>query len=81
MRKGILLAIAIAGCVAAPLSVNAEPRACEDLKAEIQGKLEAKGVKNYTLEIVAAAQAEQSGGKVVGSCEGGAKKIVYKKGG
>ena len=54
------------------------PKACEELKAEIGAKLDAKGVKDYTLEIVAKdAEAE---GKVVGTCGGGAKKIVYRKG-
>ena len=52
-------------------------KACEELKTEIAGKLDAKGVKSYTLEIVAKdADAE---GKAVGTCEGGTKKIVYRK--
>jgi uncharacterized protein DUF1161 len=53
-------------------------KACEELKTEIAAKLDAKGVKGYTLEIVAKdADAE---GKVVGTCEAGSKKIVYRKG-
>jgi hypothetical protein len=48
---------------------------CEELKAEIEKKLEAKGVKAYSLEIVA--NAEVADQKVVGSCDGGTKKIVY----
>ncbi|MHB8502450.1 MAG: DUF1161 domain-containing protein [Candidatus Acidiferrales bacterium] len=54
------------------------PKACEELKTEIANKLEAKGVKSYSLEIVAKDQ-EVTDGKVVGTCEGGTKKIVYKK--
>jgi Protein of unknown function (DUF1161) len=50
---------------------------CDELKGEIVAKLEAKGVKNYTLEIVAADAVKDQ--KVVGSCEGGAKKIVYSR--
>jgi hypothetical protein len=50
---------------------------CEDLKAEIAKKLEANGVKTYTLEIVATDKVAE--GKVVGSCEGGTKKIVYRR--
>jgi len=50
---------------------------CEELKSEIAAKIEAKGVKNYTLEVV---PADQVGGKkAVGSCGGGTKKIVYTK--
>lgn len=50
---------------------------CEELKAEIAAKIEARGVKNAQLEIVAADQVKDE--KVVGSCEGGKKKITYKK--
>ena len=52
-------------------------KACEELKNEIAAKLEAKGVKNFQLEIVASEEAKDQ--KVVGSCEGGKKKIIYKK--
>jgi hypothetical protein len=52
-------------------------KACEELKDEITKKLDAKGVTSYSLEIVAKDQDAE--GKVVGSCDGGAKKIVYKK--
>jgi len=50
---------------------------CEELKAEIAAGLDAKGVKNYTLTIVAN---EEAGDKtVVGTCDGGTKKIVYER--
>lgn len=51
---------------------------CEELKSEIAAKLEARNVKKYQLEIAAAGDIK--GQKVVGSCEGGKKKITYKKG-
>jgi hypothetical protein len=50
---------------------------CDELKSEIQTKLDAKGVVNYALEVVAAADVGEQ--KVVGSCEGGSKKIVYSR--
>ncbi|MFA7292973.1 MAG: DUF1161 domain-containing protein [Rhodocyclaceae bacterium] len=50
---------------------------CEELKSNIAAKIESKGVKNYQLEIVAADEAKDA--KVVGTCEGGKKKITYKK--
>jgi uncharacterized protein DUF1161 len=61
----------------APLCALAQstPKPCEDLKAEIAKKLDAKGVMNYTLTIVD--KGKESDGKVVGSCEGGTKSIVY----
>jgi hypothetical protein len=46
---------------------------CEELKSEIATKLDAKGVKSYSLEIVAKDQDAEE--KVVGSCEGGTKKM------
>ncbi|SFB55074.1 Protein of unknown function [Pseudomonas sp. NFIX10] len=49
---------------------------CEELKSEIAAKLDAKGVPGYSLEIVD--KGANADGKVVGSCEGGAKEIIYK---
>jgi outer membrane lipoprotein-sorting protein len=50
---------------------------CEELKTEIAAKLDAKGVKSYTLEIVA--KDKDAEGKVVGTCGGGTMKIMYKR--
>jgi Protein of unknown function (DUF1161) len=52
---------------------------CEELKSEIDAKIKANGVSVYTLEIVPNDQVKD-GDKVVGSCDGGTKKIVYKRG-
>ncbi|KPF69412.1 hypothetical protein IP84_06095 [beta proteobacterium AAP99] len=59
------------------LAPYAMAKPCEELKAEIAAKLDAKGVRNYTLEAIPADQASDK--KVVGSCEAGKKKIVYAK--
>jgi hypothetical protein len=56
----------------------AQKKPCEELKAEIEAKLKAKGVEKYTLDIVPADSAKDA--KVVGSCDGGTKRIVYKRG-
>ncbi len=53
------------------------PKTCEELKDEIAKKLEAKGVKSYSLDIVE--KDKEAEGKVVGTCGGGTKKIVYSK--
>ena len=53
-------------------------KACDELKAEIAKKMDGKGVKAYALDVVATADVGDK--KVVGSCEGGAKKIVYTRG-
>ncbi len=51
---------------------------CEEVKADIAKKIEANGVKAYTLEVVA--KDKEAEGKVVGTCGGGASKIVYTRG-
>jgi hypothetical protein len=51
---------------------------CEELKSEIEAKLDAKGVKNFKLEIVPNEEVKDQ--KVVGSCDGGTKKITYERG-
>lgn len=53
-------------------------KSCDELKSEIAAKLEAKTVKKFQLDIVAAEEVKDQ--KAVGSCEGGKKKVVYKKG-
>jgi hypothetical protein len=50
---------------------------CEELKAEIAKKIEANNVKSYTLEIVPKDQ--EAEGKVVGACDGGTNKIMYRR--
>jgi Protein of unknown function (DUF1161) len=72
------LVASVAVLMFASLPVFAEgPKTCEDLKSDIAKKLDANGVKGYTLEIVA--KDMDADGKVVGSCDGGTKKIVYSK--
>lgn len=53
---------------------------CEELKGEIAKKIEANKVTSYSLEIVATKDVKEGEGKVVGSCDGGTKKIVYRRG-
>ena len=51
---------------------------CDTVKADIDAKLQAKHVANYTLEVVDKGSASSSA-KVVGSCESGSKDIVYQR--
>ncbi len=70
-RSAMVVVLVFAACVYALAS-----KPCEELKGEIAKKLDDKGVKGYTLEIVAN---DKDGDKVVGTCEGGTKKIVYSR--
>jgi len=72
--KKLILAIGLLSIAGTTLAAG---KPCEELKAEIAAKLDAKGVSGYSLEIVEKGTA--AGGKVVGTCEGGSKEIVYKK--
>jgi Protein of unknown function (DUF1161) len=72
--KTLALVIALLFAATPALAVV---KSCEELKNEIEAKLKAKKVATYALEVVAAAEIKDQ--KVVGTCEGGKKKIVYKK--
>jgi uncharacterized protein DUF1161 len=75
-------ALAQAPTTEAPAQAQApapgQRKPCEELKAEIDAKLQQKGVKSYTLDIVPNENVKDE--KVVGSCDGGTKKITYKRG-
>ncbi|MCI5162374.1 MAG: DUF1161 domain-containing protein [Candidatus Electrothrix sp. AX5] len=50
---------------------------CGDLKDEIAAKLVAAGVSSFRLAIVN--KNKTGGGKIVGSCENGTKRIIRRK--
>jgi len=56
----------------------AQRKDCGELKTEIETKIRNNGVKVFTLAVVGKDTAED--GKVVGTCDGGTSKIVYKRG-
>ncbi|WP_435034241.1 DUF1161 domain-containing protein [Pseudomonas neuropathica] len=67
-------------CSALATSVIAAPKDCEELKKEIEVKIQAKAVPSYTLEIVTKEEAAKHDiAMVVGSCESGTKAIIYQK--
>jgi outer membrane lipoprotein-sorting protein len=58
--------------------VFAQKKDCGELKSEIEAKIKKNGVDKFSLDVVEADKSSE--GKVVGTCEGGSKKIVYKRG-
>ena len=73
--KKILLAV---GLLSLAGTACAAGKPCEALKSEIAAKIEANGATQYSLTVVE--KGASADGKVVGSCEGGTKEIVYKRG-
>jgi hypothetical protein len=73
MKRAFTTALALPIFLA--MTAFAQRKDCEELKMEIAAKLDSKGVKNYELKIVAAD--EVKGETVVGSCDGGTKRITY----
>jgi Protein of unknown function (DUF1161) len=78
--SAISISTFIAAAVLPMASVNAwsEPLDCDVLTNEIERKLMAKGVANYELSVAAKEDAEH-GKKIVGTCAGGTKKVLYAK--
>lgn len=74
VSKFAVLLLALAGASVA----QAKTKPCEELKAEIETKIQAAGVTSYTLEIVTDSEVKDPN-MVVGSCEGGTRKIIYQR--
>jgi hypothetical protein len=74
----LIVAVAVLG-LGFTGSVWAQSKPCDELKSEIEAKIKKNGVEKFTLDIVDADK--PADGKVVGTCQGGTKKIVYKRGG
>jgi hypothetical protein len=67
--------VGVALLMVAAIPTAALARDCNEVKAEIDAKIKAKGVMNYVLQIVNGPDVKD--GQIVGNCEVGAKKIVY----
>jgi len=73
--KKLVLAVCLLSLAGTAMAAG---KPCDELKADLDAKLQAKGVKSYSLEVVAKGSAADS--KVIGSCDAGTKEIVYKRG-
>ena len=75
MTLTTLSTLATAALLLLTPSAHAAPKPCDELKAEIAAKLDEKGVKGY--EIAAVENDKVGDAKVIGSCDGGSKKLTY----
>ena len=73
-----IVAVMVLG-MAGAASAQGMRKPCDELKAEIEAKIKKNGVEKFSLDVVDM-NAEANDGKVVGTCDGGTKKIVYKRG-
>jgi hypothetical protein len=75
MHKHLL----IAALTLATAAAHAAAKPCDELKAEIAAKLDEKGVKHYEIAAVENDKVAEKGegAKVIGSCDGGARKLTY----
>jgi len=73
---------AISACILllifAPVHGSGANLGCEGLRSRIERELQAKGVQSFRLTIVPSNA--ESNGKTVGTCNGGAQKIIYSRG-
>ena len=76
MMKLIAAALVTGLVVSGP--ALAQRKDCGELKGEIEAKIKKNGVEKFTLDVLEKDAAAE--GKVVGTCDGGTKKIVYKRG-
>jgi len=73
----VIVAVLVLG-MAGAASAQSMRKSCDELKAEIDAKIKKNGVDKFSLDVLDMdAQAE---GKIVGTCDGNTKKIVYKRG-
>jgi Protein of unknown function (DUF1161) len=72
-----LLFVGTCGFAQTAETAPAARKSCDDFKAEIAKKLDAKGVTSYTLDVVD--KGKEGDGNVVGGCDGGTRSIVYSR--
>ncbi|MEB0046043.1 MULTISPECIES: DUF1161 domain-containing protein [unclassified Pseudomonas] len=73
--KKFILAVGLLSIAGTALAAG---KPCEELKSEIAAKIDARGTKHYSLEVVDKGAAADA--KVIGTCDAGKKEIVYKRG-
>lgn len=81
VRRGGPVQLAIMP-VAWVLLANSSPTwasPCDDYRSVLAERFEAAGVRGYSLEIVPASAAVPPGTKVIATCEGGARKFLYRR--
>jgi hypothetical protein len=74
-----LLTMLQAGSMVLAAGAWAQANSCDEFKAALAARIESSGVRGYSLETVPAGTPMPPGAKVIGTCESGARKILYSR--
>jgi len=77
MNKRTLTTSLVLSLMLSSTSVLAAVTSCDAIIEKVKAKLEHKNVNDYSLKVVS--KDTETSLRVVGVCEGGSKKIIYKK--
>ena len=61
-------------------AVQAQAGACEQLKLSLAARID-PSIRGYALEVASAGDPVPAGAKVIGTCEGGARRILFRRSG
>lgn len=76
--RRLAIAHAVVSMVLA-VGAQAQTPSCDDFKAVLAARFESNGVRGYSMEAVPAGSPVPSDARVIGTCESGAYKILYRR--
>ncbi|GEM_PF-1654285 len=76
-KRAILATVPVASMLLAR-GAYAQASACDQLKLALTARID-PSIRGYTLEIMPAGVPVPSGAKVIGTCEGGARRILFRR--
>jgi len=79
-RRRVALAALQAALIGSAGQAQAQSSACDQLRATLSARIEASGVRDYSLEAVPNTTPTPSNARVIGTCDGGRTKVLYFRG-
>jgi hypothetical protein len=80
MARFTILAVGPVASMLLAHGAHAQANACDQLKAALAARID-PGIRGYSLEAVPGSASVPPGAKVIGTCEGGARKILFRRSG
>jgi hypothetical protein len=78
--RQLTLAVLHAVLIGGTGHAGAQSSACDQLKGTLSARIEASGVHDYALEAVPVATPTPANARVIGTCDGGRTKMLYRRG-